>query len=415
MENKIFEEAHLGPLTLRNRTIRSAAFESMCPGHKPSQMLYDYHTSVAKGGVGMTTVAYAAVTESGLSFDRQLVMRPEIVPGLRNLTDGIHLEGAAAGIQLGHCGNMSHKSICGCMPVSASNGFNIYSPTIVRGLRPDELVAMAKKFGDAVNLAREAGFDEVEIHCGHGYLIDQFLNPYFNHRKDEFGGSLENRMRFMSMTIEEVMKAAKDDMAVVCKMNMRDGLKNGVSLEEHSIPIARRLQELGVHGIVLSGGLVSATPMYVMRGELPLTTLTHYMTDPLLKYSIGCCKPLVRKTMIKPVKYEEAYFLEDALKFREALPDMKFIYVGGLVAGDKINEVLGHGFEAVQMARSLLNEPDFVNKLKEDPHYRCGCKHSNYCIGRMYTLEMACHQHMEEELPEKIVKEIARIEKEQNA
>ncbi len=413
--NKIFEEAHLGPLTLRNRTIRSAAFESMCPGHKPSQMLYDYHTSVAKGGVGMTTVAYAAVTESGLSFDRQLVMRPEIVPGLRNLTDGIHLEGAAAGIQLGHCGNMSHKSICGCMPVSASNGFNIYSPTIVRGLRPDELVAMAKKFGDAVNLAREAGFDEVEIHCGHGYLIDQFLNPYFNHRKDEFGGSLENRMRFMSMIIEEVMKAAKDDMAVVCKMNMRDGLKNGVSLEEHSIPIARRLQELGVHGIVLSGGLVSATPMYVMRGELPLTTLTHYMTDPLLKYSIGCCKPLVRKTMIKPVKYEEAYFLEDALKFREALPDMKFIYVGGLVAGDKINEVLGHGFEAVQMARSLLNEPDFVNKLKEDPHYRCGCKHSNYCIGRMYTLEMACHQHMEEELPEKIVKEIARIEKEQNA
>lgn len=413
--NKIFEEAHLGPLTLRNRTIRSAAFESMCPGHKPSQMLYDYHTSVAKGGVGMTTVAYAAVTESGLSFDRQLVMRPEIVPGLRNLTDGIHREGAAAGIQLGHCGNMSHKSICGCMPVGASTGFNLYSPTFVRGLRPDELVAMAKKFGDAVNLAREAGFDEVEIHCGHGYLIDQFLNPYFNHRKDEFGGSLENRMRFMSMIIEEVMKAAKDDMAVVCKMNMRDGLKNGVSLEEHSIPIACRLQELGVHGIVLSGGLVSATPMYVMRGELPLTTLTHYMTDPLLKYSIGCCKPLVRRTMIKPVKYEEAYFLEDALKFREALPDMKFIYVGGLVAGDKINEVLGHGFEAIQMARSLLNEPDFVNKLKEDPHYRCGCKHSNYCIGRMYTLEMACHQHMEEELPEKIVKEIARIEKEQNA
>ena len=206
--NKIFEEAHIGPLTLRNRTIRSAAFESMCPGHKPSQMLYDYHTSVARGGVGMTTVAYAAVTESGLSFDRQLVMRPEIVPGLRNLTDGIHKEGAAAGIQLGHCGNMSHKNICGCIPVSASTGFNLYGPTLVRGLRPDELTALAKKFGEAVNLAREAGFDEVEIHCGHGYLIDQFLNPFFNHRKDEFGGSLENRMRFMSMCIEEIGRAS---------------------------------------------------------------------------------------------------------------------------------------------------------------------------------------------------------------
>ena len=412
--NKIFEEAHIGPLTLRNRTIRSAAFESMCPGHKPSQMLYDYHTSVARGGVGMTTVAYAAVTESGLSFDRQLVMRPEIVPGLRNLTDGIHKEGAAAGIQLGHCGNMSHKNICGCIPVSASTGFNLYGPTLVRGLRPDELTALAKKFGDAVNLAREAGFDEVEIHCGHGYLIDQFLNPFFNHRKDEFGGSLENRMRFMSMCIEEVMKAAKDDMAVVCKMNMRDGRKNGISLEEHSIPIARRLQELGVHGIVLSGGLVSATPMYVMRGELPLATMTHYMTDPMLKYGIGCCKTLVRNTMIKTIPYKEAFFLKDALKFREALPDMKFIYVGGLVAGDKINEVLGHGFEAVQMARSLLNEPDFVNRLKEDPHHRCGCKHSNYCIGRMYTLEMACHQHLDEPLPKDIVNEIERIEREQN-
>ena len=208
MENRIFEEAHIGPLTLRNRTIRSAAFESMCPGHEPSQMLYDYHTSVARGGVGMTTVAYAAVTESGLSFDRQLVMKPEIIPDLRRLTDGIHKEGAAAGIQLGHCGNMSHKDICGCIPVGASNGFNLYSPTIVRGLRKDELAPLAKKFGAAVNLAREAGFDEVEIHCGHGYLIDQFLNPYFNHRHDEYGGSLENRMRFMTMCVEEAMKAA---------------------------------------------------------------------------------------------------------------------------------------------------------------------------------------------------------------
>lgn len=414
MENKIFEEAHIGPLTLRNRTIRSAAFESMCPGHEPSQMLYDYHTSVARGGIGMTTVAYAAVTESGLSFDRQLVMKKEIIPGLRHLTDGIHKEGAAAGIQLGHCGNMSHKAICGCIPVGASNGFNLYSPTIVRGLRKEELAPMAKKFGDAVNLAREAGFDEVEIHCGHGYLIDQFLNPYFNHRNDEFGGSLENRMRFMTMCLEEVMKAAKDDMAVVCKMNMRDGLKNGVSLEEHSIPVAKRLQELGVHALVLSGGLVSATPMYVMRGELPLQTMTHYMDKWWLKYGIRCSKPFVKNVLTKPFPYEEAFFLEDALKFREAMPDMKFIYVGGLVTGDKINEVLGHGFEAVQMARSLLNEPDFVNHLKEDPHHRCGCRHSNYCIGRMYTVEMACHQHLEEALPKDLEKEISRIEKEQN-
>ncbi len=410
MENKIFEEAHIGPLTLRNRTIRSAAFESMCPGHEPSQQLYDYHTSVARGGIGMTTVAYAAVTESGLSFDRQLVMRPEIIPGLRKLTDGIHREGAAAGIQLGHCGNMSHKDICGCMPVGACTGFNLYSPTLVRGLRREELAPLAKKFGDAVNLAREAGFDSVEIHCGHGYLIDQFLNTYFNHRRDEFGGSLENRMRFMTMCVEEAMKAAGNDMAVVAKMNMRDGLKHPGTTIEESIEIARRLQNLGVHALVLSGGLVSATPMYVMRGEMPIRTMTHYMDKLWLKYGVRACG----KMMVPTVPYEEAFFLEDALRFRRELPDMKFIYVGGLVAGDKINEVLSHGFEAVQMARSLLNEPDFVNRLRENPHHRCGCKHSNYCIGRMYSRDMACHQHLQEELPQSLVREIARIEKEQN-
>ena len=415
MGNRIFEEAHIGPLTLRNRIIRSAAFESMCPGHQPSQMLYDYHTSVARGGVGMTTVAYAAVTESGLSFDRQLVMTEEIVPALRWLTEGIHREGAAAGIQLGHCGNMSHRAICGCIPVGASTGFNLYSPTLVRGLRADELPSLARKFGDAVRLARESGFDEVEIHCGHGYLIDQFLNPYFNKRRDEYGGTLENRMRFMTMCIEEVMEAARDDIAVVCKMNMRDGLPHGISVEEDSLPVARRLQQLGVHALVLSGGLVSATPLYVMRGEMPLQTMTHYMDKPWLKYGIRAAKPFVKRCLTPTVPYKEAFFLEDALRFREALPDMPLIYVGGLVSGDKVSEVLSYGFEAVQMARSLLNEPDFVNRLREDPHHRCGCRHSNYCIGRMYTLEMACHQHLSEPLPESIVKEIERIEREQSA
>lgn len=397
-------------MTLRNRTIRSAAFESMCPGHEPSQMLYDYHTSVARGGVGMTTVAYAAVEESGLSFDRQLVMRPEIIPGLRKLTESIHKEGAAAGIQLGHCGNMSHKEICGCIPVGASTGFNLYSPTLVRGLRRDELPALAKNFGRAVNLAREAGFDSVEIHCGHGYLIDQFLNTYFNRRRDEYGGSLENRMRFMSMCMEEVMKAAGNDMAVVVKMNMRDGLKRPGTTIEESIEIAKRLQQLGTHAIVLSGGLVSATPMYVMRGEMPIHTMTHYMDKVWLKYGVRACG----KMMVPTVPYQEAFFLEDALRFRQAMPEMKFIYVGGLVAGDKINEVLSHGFEAVQMARSLLNEPDFVNRLKENPHHRCGCRHSNYCIARMYSVDMACHQHLEEPLTPAIVREIERIEKEQD-
>lgn len=404
MDSLLFTPVTLGPLTLRNRSIRSAAFESMCPGNVPSPQLLAYHRSVAAGGVGMTTVAYAAVTRSGLSFDRQLWMRPEIVPGLRELTDAVHAEGAAVSIQLGHCGNMSHKSICGCLPVGASSGFNLYSPTFVRGLRADELPEMAKAYGQSVCLAREAGFDAVEIHAGHGYLISQFLSPSTNHRKDEFGGTLANRMRFMEMVMEEVMKAAGNDMAVLVKMNMRDGFRGGMELDE-SLQVARKLQELGAHALVLSGGFVSKAPMYVMRGEMPIRTMTYYMTCWWLKYGVR----LIGKYMIPSVPFREAYFLEDALKFREAL-DIPLVYVGGLVSRQKIEEVLNHGFEAVQMGRALLNEPDFVNRMRREENARCNCRHSNYCIARMYTLDMACHQHLQEELPPCLKKEIERIE-----
>ena len=408
-ESKLFTPVTLGPLTLRNRTIRSAAFESMCPGNKPSPELLDYHTSVARGGVGMTTVAYAAVTRSGLSFDRQLWMRPEIIPGLRTLTDAVHREGAAASIQLGHCGNMSHKSICGCTPVGASTGFNLYSPTFVRGLRADELPAMARAYADSVRLAHEAGFDAVEVHAGHGYLISQFLSPYTNHRRDLFGGSLANRMRFMEMVMSEVMHAAAETgIAVLVKMNMRDGFRGGMEIDE-CLKVAHRLQELGAHALVLSGGFVSKAPMYVMRGEMPIRTMTHYMTQWWLKYGVR----MVGKWMIPTVPFKEAYFLEDALKFRKEL-SVPLVYVGGLVSHEKIDEVLDHGFEAVQMGRALLNEPGFVNRMKAEERARCQCRHSNYCIARMYTLDMACHQRLSEPLPKSLVKEIEEIENRQS-
>ena len=405
MDNSIlFTPGKIGPLTLRNRTIRAAAYEGMCPGNAPSEQLFNYHTAVAAGGIGMTNIAYAAVTQSGLSFERQLWMRKEIIPGLRKLTDAIHKEGAAASIQLGHCGNMSHKRICGCPPVGASSGFNLYSPTLVRGLNPSELPAMARVYGEAVNLAREAGMDAVEIHAGHGYLISQFLSPYTNHRSDEYGGSLANRMRFMKMCMAEVMKAAGSDMAVTVKMNMRDGFKGGMEIDE-CLEVARTLQdECGVHALVLSGGFVSRAPMYVMRGTMPIRTLTHYMPWGYLPIGVR----MVGKYMIPSVPFKEAYFLEDALKFRKAL-HMPLIYVGGLIARDKIEEVLNDGFQFVAMARALVNDPGFVNRMKTDAHARVDCGHSNYCVARIYTRDMVCHKTVEG-LPACLANEIKRLE-----
>ena len=255
MESLLFTPAKIGPLELKNRVIRASAYEGMCDGHVPTQQLKDYHTALARGGVGMTGVAYASIDKSGLSFHRQLWMRPEIIPGLRDLTDSIHSAGAKACIQLGHCGNMSHRMYCGQRPVGASSGFNLYSPTFVHGLREDEIHQIVKDFGNAVRIARDGGFDAVEIHAGHGYLISQFLSPYTNHRKDKYGGPLENRMIFMDMVMEEVMKAAGDDIAVLVKTNTRDGFKG------------RRIQRRSGAGGLHKGGQASGAG----RSTVPCT------------------------------------------------------------------------------------------------------------------------------------------------
>lgn len=406
MESQIFTSCHIGPVTLRNRVIRSAAFENMAYGNSPSQDLFNYHTAVARGGVGMTTVAYAAVSRSGLSFNGQLWIREEIVPELRKLTDAIHAEGAKASIQLGHCGNMTHRATCGCTPVGASGGFNLYSPTFVRKLRKEEIYDLVKDFGHAVGLARQAGFDCVEIHAGHGYLISQFLSPYTNHRRDEFGGSLENRMRFMRLVMEEVLRVAGDDMGVLVKVNMHDGFRRGMQTEE-CIKVAQELERLGAHALVLSAGFVSKAPMEVMRGAMPLKTLSHYM-DMKSFWWLKAMLALIGRVMIPTVPYKEAYFLDEAKKFRAALK-MPLVYVGGMVSKEKMEEVLSSGFEALQMARALIRDTDFVNRLKSGETACSGCGHSNYCIGRMYTLEMKCHSCVEN-LPARLQKEIDRAE-----
>ena len=405
--SELFTPYKIGPVELRNRTIRSAAFEGMCEHNSPSQELFDYHTAVARGGIGMTTVAYAAVCRSGLSFERQLWMRPEIVPELKKLTDAIHAEGAKASIQLGHCGNMSHRKICGCMPYGASSGFNLYSPTFVHGMNHKEIDEVVVAYGKAVELAIEAGFDAVEIHAGHGYLISQFLSPYTNHRKDEYGGSLDNRMRFMRRCMDAVVKAGKGKVAIFVKMNTRDGFKGGMEVED-SITVAKELQKCGADALVLSGGFVSRAPMYVMRGQFPVRSIVHYM--PWSQWWLKAGVILGGKIVSPTVPFKRLFFLEDALKFRAALPDMPLVYVGGVTTRKDADKVIDSGFQMLQMGRAVLEDTDFVNKMKDDENHCSECEHSNFCIGRMYSLSMACHKTCKDITPalERNVRKINR-------
>ena len=414
-ESKLFSPFTLGPVTLRNRFIRSAAFENMARANRPTQELQDYHVSVARGGVGMTTVAYCAVDLSGVSFDGQLYVRPEIIPEMKKMTDAIHAEGAKASIQLGHCGNMTHFYTCHCMPVSADTWFNLYSPTIHRRLKVAEIKHLVKKFGEAVDFARECGFDCVEIHAGHAYLISQFLAPRTNHRHDAYGGSFENRCRFLNEVLDEVMAHAKDDMAVVVKTNMWDDCWKGVSIEE-GIAIAKQIAQHHVHGIVLSGGTVSRSPMTILSGAMPYKTLAHYMPMKSfwwLKAALNI--PGVHQIMLPTSPFKELYFMDKAKIFQEALKEynVPLIYVGGVQSGDNCQQIMDEGFELFQLAHVLIKDPQFVHHVQQNSHYHAGCGRSNYCVGRMYTLNMKCHECVErdgEVIPQRIKNEINKLE-----
>lgn len=381
----LFTPVRLGPAVLRNRTIRAAAFEGMSPDHRPSPALIAYHTAVAEGGVGMTTVAYAAVEQSGLSFPHQLWLRPEIVPSLLSLTEAVHAHGALASIQIGHCGNMAKPSVAGGRPLAPSARFNLFGPTWPRAMTVADIGRVTDSFARAVSLARDAGFDAVEVHAGHGYLISQFLSPHTNHRSDAYGGPLDRRMRFLREVIARVRREARDDVAVLVKMNLRDGFPGGMELGD-AIVVARALEEEGADALVLSGGFVSRAPMYVLRGSMPTRVMGQLMTNPLLRAGVS----VFGEWLIRPVPYEEGYFLDDACQVRAEVR-LPLVYVGGAASRASIDAALGRGFDAVAMARALIADPAFVRRLAEEEQLRSPCDHCNYCAARIYTTNMACH------------------------
>ena len=380
----VFSPLKLGPLELRNRTIRAAAFEGMCPDGRPSPSLLKYHHSVAQGGVGMTTVAYASVNTTGRAFLHQLIICAEVVPALRELTDAVHREGAAASIQLGHCGNMADRQVNGCRSMSASAIFNLFGLARPRAMTEGDIDALVQSFADSVRLAADAGFDAVEIQAGHGYLLSQFISPFTNRRTDEWGGPLENRTRLACRVVSAAREAAAGKLAVLVKTNLQDGFAGGMELAE-GVEVARLLEQAGADALVLSGGFVSKTPMYVLRGEIPLKEMV--AAQRALSRKLGLV--LFGRLVVKPFPFSEAYFLDDALEVRKAVK-LPLVLVGGLKTLPTMEDVLGRDFQGLGMARALIREPDFVNRLKEGQASESKCEPCNKCMASMYYDEAVC-------------------------
>ncbi|MGV9826768.1 NADH:flavin oxidoreductase [Gordonia sp. NPDC003429] len=370
--------ATLGPVTLRNRIIKSATFEHMSPGALVSDDLIEFHRRVAAGGAGMTTVAYCAVAPEGRTEANQLWMRDEAVPGLRRLTDAVHAHGAAASAQIGHAGPVANGKSNGVRALSSSRRLNPMGPQIVHAATLADIERIRQAHGTATRLAIDAGFDAVEIHFGHNYFASSFLSPKLNHREDRYGGSLANRARLVRETAGEVRRAAGDRIAVLAKLNMDDGVPGGFWLDE-AIEVARWLEDDGnLDAIELTVGSSLLNPMYLFRGDAPVHEFGAIM-PPVMRAGIT----MVGKHFIREYPYRDLFLLDEARQIRDAV-QMPLVLLGGVTDKDGMDRAMAEGFEFVAMARALLREPDLINRIAAENSTRSLCIHCNKCMPTIF-------------------------------
>lgn len=372
----VFAPARLGPVRLRNRIIKAATFEGATPDAVVTDRLIEFHRRVARGGVGMTTVAYCAVSPEGRTDRHQIWMRGEAVPGLRRLTEAVHAEGAAVSAQIGHAGPVANAA-SNRLPALAPGRFpNPLGMRLTRASTMDDLDRVVRAHAEAARLAIEAGFDAVEIHFGHNYLVSSFLSPRLNRRRDSYGGSLENRARLALEIARAVRDAVGDRIAVTAKLNMDDGVPCGFWLDE-SVRVARWLEADGtVDALELTAGSSLLNPMYLFTGDAPVREFAARFPRPV-RWGVRAAGG----AFLRSYPFQEAYLLDRARQFRAAL-SLPLILLGGITRLETMEQAMAEGFAFVAMARALLREPDLPLRLRSGA--RSLCVHCNKCVPTIY-------------------------------
>ena len=390
----VFTPGRLGPIELRNRIIKCGTNEGMSREGLVTDRLIEWHREFAAGGVGMTTLAYCAVASEGRTYRHQIWIRDEARAGLRRFTDAMHAEGAKVSIQLGHAGWFASPRVMGTRPIGPSRSFSPHAQAFSRAMKPEDFERLTGAFADAARLSVEAGFDALEVHVGHGYLLSQFLSPYNNRRKDQWGGSLENRARFPRQVLRAVREAAGPGAAVYAKFNMDDGFKGGLTLDE-GIQVARWIEVDGsVDALQLTGGHTTKTPMYLMRGDVPLGEMIRLQRDPIRRFGMRLFAPM----MLKAYPFEEAFFLPMARRFREAL-QLPLMLLGGVKRLDTMDRAIAEGFDFVALGRGLIREPDLVQKMQAGQTAASPCIPCNRCVVEMERGGTRCVMRPEGDAP----------------
>jgi 2,4-dienoyl-CoA reductase-like NADH-dependent reductase (Old Yellow Enzyme family) len=359
----LFEESAIGSMKLRNRLVRSATAEGLATDDgEVTDELIDFYSRLAKGGVGLIIVGFSYIAPNGKGAPKQLgIHHDRLILGLRKLVRACHNGGAKVAAQLVHAGAQTTPEIIGDEePISPSG---VEDPTFhsdPRQMTEEDIQSVISSFGAAARRAKDAGFDAIEIHGAHGYLLSAFLSPFTNRRTDDYGGSVENRGRVTTEVFQKVRQAVGPEYPVLIKINAQDHFPGGTTLED-SVPLAEDLSELGIDAIEVSGGLGASGSLNPSR-----VRINH------------------------PGK--EAYSLDDAREIRKAVK-CPLILVGGIRSVDRILEIIDEGVvDYFAMSRPLIREPDLPNNWHTGIRSNSACISCNQCFKTLKEGGVHCVQ-----------------------
>ncbi len=374
IKSLVFEPKEIGGIRIKNRFVRSATFEGMASEDgNVTDELVELYKVLAEGGVGLIITGYAYVQPSGKAIPRQTgIYGDDLIPGLRKIAETVHEhgDGCKVAIQLVHCGRQSFF-LEKTMAPSA-----VFEPVVSimpREMTVEEIEETIEAFAEAARRTKEAGFDAVQVHAAHGYLLSEFLSPYTNRRTDEYGGSTENRIKIVEDIYKRAVEKVGKDFPILIKMNVDDFLEGGINLDE-SKKIAERLSRMGFAAIETSGCMDETTT----RDKEELG-----WTPALAPYS---------RINIRS-KDKEAYHLPYAREIRKVI-DVPLILVGGIRSLDVIEKILAEGSaDFIALSRPLIRQPDLPNRwLKGIEGLTAECISCNGCVGSIIMGSLQCTQ-----------------------
>ena len=263
-------------------------------------------------------------------------------------------------------------------PSAAWNAYGLMSGVPrIRAMTVDDILQTQEAYIKAALLVQECGFDAVEVHFGHGYLLSQFLSPVVNFRNDEWGKDLVGRLRFPMDVIRGIRAAVGRNFAILAKMNTSDGVRNGSTVLD-AIEIGKALIESGADLLVPSGGLVFKTPFFLMRGGVPLRLMVKAEKNFAQRWALRIFGPHI----MRPYKYKSNFFFEDSFQIMKK-GRVSVALLGGVDSAQAAEQAMDAGFDFVVMGRALLADPHFVNRLRNGEAVVSRCNHCNACVGEM--------------------------------